>query len=218
MDTSGIVTAQSMVIAALGIPKGPLPLNSEFVRQAFGSLWLEAGEMNEPLLRLTRPWKVADEDAIVTDVSLEHTDVLFYWFEIAILLGWTEEDLLNRYVSKFMVVMDRIRSNSTQPSAGDMDLIRKKVFMGDFWGAAEVNPAGIAWLFLEPGFSDWIASMLAKSASTTNVGQLQNVLVLAQDLFSRGSNADGTLTGAELEERLGDLKAGIDRYKAGLKG
>lgn len=104
----------------LGIPTQPIDSENESLLKsvelddAAKGLVLESSEILNELTIRSKPWKLAklQPQELAANISMELIDVLFYLLEVSVLLGLTQEDIIDLYMTKLNSNLKRVISST----------------------------------------------------------------------------------------------------------
>lgn len=107
-----LLRAQSLLMLMLGVVGETGQPEKDALRSAAIGLSCEAAEILDELNKANRPWKPRAVDP--AHIKGELIDVLFYFLEIALLLGLDEKTILDEYRKKLAFNLARIVGVDTE--------------------------------------------------------------------------------------------------------
>jgi len=117
---------QSELMQILGMTQAMMRPSGEYTRLYAGDILVacmgmasEAGEVLSEVNVLTRPWARKPDGQAREDLAEEAIDVLFFFVELAILLGLTPADVLRIYNEKWAKNVERFNASAKPTPLGE---------------------------------------------------------------------------------------------------
>lgn len=123
-----LLTRQRELMQRLGLDTTPVTtLDSPLLLEGLVMLAGEVSEALDPLLVRSKPWKQVDSTRQRQQVEEEVIDILFFWLEVATLLGWDSLEIRRRYLDKWKRNLQRLPTATTEVAAVAPALLDKAV-------------------------------------------------------------------------------------------
>lgn len=123
-----LLTRQRELMQRLGLDTTPVTtLDSPLLLEGLVMLAGEVSEALDPLLVRSKPWKQVDSARQRQQVEEEVIDILFFWLEVATLLGWDSLEIRRRYLDKWKRNLQRLPTATTEVAAVAPALLDKAV-------------------------------------------------------------------------------------------